>query len=215
MKRLKSKKNKDRELRQDLKESIGRLRAKRIMMKSEDHIDRELDKLGKKVLKSKIKSLDELEALPKKKKKRKPNQPVVLIRNFILRGSKRGNVHKRRKRRKKFIFVFGSNLAGRHGKGSAKKARLKYGAEYGVGKGRTGNAYAIPTKDHNLQTLSLRKISKYINKFFHYAYEHQELRFRVVKIGCGLAGYSEKQVKPLFKYFRYLPNVKLPKGWKG
>ena len=44
------------------------------------------------------------------------------------------------------IFVFGSNLAGRHGKGAALDAKNKYGAIYGVGFGRTGNSYAIPQK---------------------------------------------------------------------
>ena len=43
------------------------------------------------------------------------------------------------------IFVFGSNQAGRHGKGSALEARRNHGAVYGVGEGPTGNAYAIPT----------------------------------------------------------------------
>ena len=39
---------------------------------------------------------------------------------------------------KKEIFVFGSNLAGMHGGGAARIAHEKFGAEWGVGVGRTG-----------------------------------------------------------------------------
>ncbi len=56
------------------------------------------------------------------------------------------------------IFVFGSNLAGRHGAGAALFAVKHYGAEYGVGCGFTGSAYALPTKDANLRTLPLDEI---------------------------------------------------------
>jgi len=111
------------------------------------------------------------------------------------------------------IFVFGSNLAGRHGKGSAREARLKWGAVYGVGEGRTGNAYAIPTKDAVLKVLQLSVINTHIQKFREYAEEHPELDFLVVKIGCGLAGYSEDRVAPLFK--RFPDNCILPQGWRS
>lgn len=67
------------------------------------------------------------------------------------------------------VFVFGSNLAGRHGKGAALYAKQHYGAEYGIGFGKTGNAYAIPTKDQNLEVLSLDKIQHYIKNFVSYA----------------------------------------------
>jgi hypothetical protein len=108
--------------------------------------------------------------------------------------------------------VFGSNLAGRHGAGSAKEARLKWGAEYGVGEGRTGNAYAIPTKDEQLRTLPLWDIEVYVAEFLRYAHVHPEMTFNVVKIGCGLAGYQEHQIAPMF---RHAPdNVNLPEGWK-
>lgn len=58
------------------------------------------------------------------------------------------------------VFVFGSNLAGRHGKGAALEAAQHWGAQYGVGEGRTGNAYALPTKDANLRTLPLLEIEQ-------------------------------------------------------
>ena len=78
------------------------------------------------------------------------------------------------------IYVFGSNLAGRHGKGSALCARNVYGAVYGVGVGRTGNAYAIPTKDERIKTLPLDRIAVYVAEFLEYAKEHPELEFEEI-----------------------------------
>lgn len=101
------------------------------------------------------------------------------------------------------IFVFGSNLAGRHGKGAALAARKEHGAEYGVGIGRTGNAYAIPTKDKHLQSLSLGEIERHVIYFINYAWDHPDLAFNVTAIGCGLAGYKPEQIAP---FFRSAPN---------
>ena len=85
------------------------------------------------------------------------------------------------------IFVFGSNLAGRHGRGAALFAVKHHGAIYGCGVGIQGNAYAIPTKDENLRVLPLDIIQLYIDEFIQFAYEHPEMEFNVTKIGCGLA----------------------------
>ena len=97
------------------------------------------------------------------------------------------------------IFVFGSNLAGRHGRGSAYHAKMHYGARYGIGFGRSGNSYAIPTKDERLRVLPISRIKKYVLEFIEYAKMHPELTFKVVRIGCGLAGYSDSQMAPLFQ----------------
>jgi hypothetical protein len=109
------------------------------------------------------------------------------------------------------IFVFGSNLAGRHGKGAALTARLRHGAEYGVGAGRTGNAYAIPTKDYRLNVLPLKTIGQYVKGFLAYAKSNPQLEFEVVEIGCGLAGYKEHEIAPLFHGAPR--NCHLPEGW--
>lgn len=98
----------------------------------------------------------------------------------------------------KRIFVFGSNLAGRHGKGAALYARKNFGAVYGVGYGRTGDAYAIPTKDETLKTLPLSTIQAWCFAFIEYARAHPELKFVVTPVGCGLAGYSRTQIAPFF-----------------
>lgn len=109
------------------------------------------------------------------------------------------------------VFVFGSNLAGRHGRGSAKEAKEYWGAEYGVGRGRTGDAYAIPTKDKNLRTLPVSDIKGYVDEFIEYAKDNPDTRFLVSKIGTGLAGYKDEEIAPLFD--RYPQNCILHSDW--
>jgi len=96
------------------------------------------------------------------------------------------------------IFVFGSNLLGRHGRGAARTARHKYGAQAGVGEGRTGESYAIPTKDYYLRPRSLDEIRESVERFLDYARDNPKLQFRVTRIGCGLAGYKPEQIAPMF-----------------
>jgi hypothetical protein len=109
------------------------------------------------------------------------------------------------------IFVFGSNLAGRHGKGSALHAKRYYGAIQGIGEGQMGRSYAIPTKDGGLRVLSLYRIRVGVIRFKRYAAQHPELHFRIVKVGCGLAGYVEHQIAPMFR--NCPPNCELPGDW--
>lgn len=107
-----------------------------------------------------------------------------------------------------WIFVFGSNLAGRHGKGAALFARHRFGAIYGQGEGRQGDSYAIPTKDRSLRSLPLDDIAGRVRTFLDYARSQPELAFHVTAIGCGLAGYSATQIAPLF--LDAPPNCALP-----
>lgn len=111
------------------------------------------------------------------------------------------------------IFVFGSNLAGRHGAGSALEALRNHGAIYGQGTGLQGRSYAIPTKDENLRTLPLATIRKHVADFITYASQHPELRFQVVRVGCGLAGYCDHQIAPMF--FCAPLNCELPVMWRA
>ncbi|HLS54189.1 MAG TPA: hypothetical protein VK031_09460 [Tissierellaceae bacterium] len=99
----------------------------------------------------------------------------------------------------KHVFVFGSNLAGRHGKGAALFARKHYGAIYGQGVGMQGHSYAIPTKDYNLRTLPLATIEGYVEEFKSFTREHPDKLFIITPIGTGLAGYSKKDIWPMFK----------------
>jgi hypothetical protein len=110
------------------------------------------------------------------------------------------------------IFVFGSNLAGRHGKGAALFAKEHHGAIYGKGWGRQGNSYAIPTKGYKLEVLPLTEIEKYVIIFLQYARDHQELIFKLTPIGCGLAGYTPEEIAPFFKDAPV--NVHLPKEFQ-
>lgn len=96
------------------------------------------------------------------------------------------------------IFVFGSNLAGRHGKGAAKHALEHYGANYGQGVGLQGRSYGIPTKDAQLRTLPLAQIHWYIRQFLDFA-KDSRLEFFITRIGCGLAGYNDVDIAPMFK----------------
>lgn len=97
------------------------------------------------------------------------------------------------------VFVFGSNLAGRHGKGAAKFARMNRGAIYGQGEGMQGNAYAIPTKDGVLRSLPLGEIAIGVERFIAFAKQHPEMHFQITPVGCGLAGYQYSQIAPMFK----------------
>lgn len=110
------------------------------------------------------------------------------------------------------IFVFGSNEAGRHGKGAALAAVRQHGAVYGQGRGIQGNSYAIPTKDWQIKTLPLATIAIYVDEFLFYAFRHPELTFNVTRIGCGLAGYQDSDIAPMFKDAPI--NCNLPEGWR-
>lgn len=98
------------------------------------------------------------------------------------------------------IFVFGSNLAGRHGRGAASHALKHYGAVYGVGQGRTGNSYALPTKDAELRPLPLTEIRRHVARFIAYATQHPEQQFEVTSVGTGYAGYTPHQIAPMFEH---------------
>lgn len=111
------------------------------------------------------------------------------------------------------VFVFGSNLAGRHGKGAALFAKQNYGAEYGVGQGRTGNAYALPTKDYVLKTLTLDAISRHLADFIEYAKANPQDIFMLTPVGTGLAGYSREQIYSLLKQLDVPSNVLFTKEW--
>jgi hypothetical protein len=109
------------------------------------------------------------------------------------------------------IFVFGSNLSGIHGGGAAHFAHKHRGALWGQGVGLQGQSYALPTKDENIETLPISEVEKHVKKFKKFAKEHPEFQFEVTRVGCGLAGFTDSQIAPLF---RGSPkNCDLPEGW--
>ena len=105
------------------------------------------------------------------------------------------------------VFVFGSNLAGRHGKGAAWYAMKHFGAVYGEGVGRTGRAYAIPTKDKELKSLPLDKIEDYISDFIDYAFKHPDTMFIFTALGTGLAGYEPSDIGNIMSMYHIPENV--------
>ena len=113
------------------------------------------------------------------------------------------------------VFVFGSNTSGRHGKGAAKTA-LKWGARWGKGVGMYGRTYAIPTVNASITgKLSLKKIQKYVDQFIIFAEENPQYIFLVTAVGCGLAGWTESDIAPLFTEAATIENISLPREfWK-
>jgi hypothetical protein len=109
------------------------------------------------------------------------------------------------------IFVFGSNRAGIHGAGAALTARRKYGAQQHVGEGLRGASYAIPTKDERIKTLPLEEVKKGVERFLDFARRRSDLTFFVTRVGCGLAGYRDAEIGPLF--VGAPANCELPDGW--
>jgi hypothetical protein len=97
-------------------------------------------------------------------------------------------------------FVFGSNEAGRHGKGAAKYALEQKGAIYGLGQGPAGNSYALPTMDWKIRPLPAEVIQHYVNRFIVFARYHPSVTFQVTRVGCGLGGHYDKDIAPMFKY---------------
>lgn len=103
------------------------------------------------------------------------------------------------------VFVFGSNLKGMHGGGAARVAYDKFGAVWGQGVGMQGQSYGIPTMHGGTDV-----IAPYVDEFIEYAKQHPEKKFLVTPIGCGIAGFGESEIAPLFKDAVGLENVWLP-----
>ena len=106
------------------------------------------------------------------------------------------------------IFVFGSNLAGHHAGGAARIANKCFGAIWGQGTGLQGQSYAIPTMQGGVET-----IKPYVDEFIAFATQHPHLYFYVTPIGCGIAGFTEKEIAPLFKNAINLKNIALPESF--
>lgn len=106
------------------------------------------------------------------------------------------------------IFVFGSNLEGMHGAGAAYIALEKFGAKLGQGVGLQGSSYAIPTMQGGVET-----IRPYVDEFIDFAKQHAEMKFLVTRIGCGIAGFKDGEIAPLFRDAVDQENIYLPEAW--
>ena len=106
------------------------------------------------------------------------------------------------------VFVFGSNLQGYHGGGAARVAMEKFGAVWGQGVGMQGQSYGIPTMHGGVNA-----IKPYVDEFIDYAKSHPEKTFLVTRIGCGIAGFCDEEMAPLFAAAVEVENVLLPKSF--
>ena len=107
------------------------------------------------------------------------------------------------------VFVFGSNRQGMHMSGAAAFAMKKFGAKWGVGEGLQGQSYALPTME------GFESVKEAVSRFINFAKDHEELRFYVTAVGCGIAGYRAEEIAPLFLDATQLSNVYLPLDfWK-
>ena len=106
------------------------------------------------------------------------------------------------------IFVFGSNLAGHHAGGAARAARQRFGAIEGQGVGLQGQSYAIPTMQGGVET-----IKPYVDQFIEFASDCDQNTFYVTRIGCGIAGFTDREIAPLFRDALKLYNVRLPESF--
>lgn len=106
------------------------------------------------------------------------------------------------------VFVFGSNLAGMHGGGAARVALERFGAKMGQGVGMQGQSYAIPTMQGGIET-----IKPYVDEFIELAREWDQTTFYVTRIGCGIAGFKDSEIAPLFTEAMELYNVRLPESF--
>ena len=106
------------------------------------------------------------------------------------------------------VFVFGSNLAGAHGGGAALLAYRKFGAIWGLGVGLQGQSYGIPTMHGGVDA-----IKPYVDEFIEFAKTRPDLTFLVTRVGCGIAGFTNEEISPLFAKAHEVPNIVLPAGW--
>lgn len=110
------------------------------------------------------------------------------------------------KRKKRKIFVFGSNDEGKHLTGRARYAREVKGAKNGKAEGIMKDCYAIPvynykkitkTKGEN-EMKSLEEIKEGVERFKAFAEENPNLDFTVCAICTGLNAYRHIDIAPMF-----------------
>jgi hypothetical protein len=114
------------------------------------------------------------------------------------------------------IFVFGSNYAGIHGAGAAKEASNRFGAQWGDCCGLQGNSFAIPTKDRYLKVLPFEKVKENIQDFITFVCSNEAAKYNfwITRVGCGLAGFDDRFIAPIFTRIVNFQNCSFPDLWK-
>lgn len=109
------------------------------------------------------------------------------------------------------VFVFGSNRQGIHGAGAALFALRYRAAQTGQGEGFAGQSYALPTKHTpNDAAPDFALLQESVVRFLKFAQVRPWLSFMVTRVGCGLAGFADAEVAPLFAQASsncYLPSL--------
>lgn len=139
-----------------------------------------------------------------------PNEFIITIEKFenSINMEKRVSPDVIKNLKPNEIFVFGSNLDGMHGGGAARAAYNKFGAIWGQGVGLQGQSYGIPTMHGGVDV-----IKPYVDEFINFAKSHPQLKFLVTRIGCGIAGFTDEEIAPLFKDAIEIENIYLPKSF--
>lgn len=110
------------------------------------------------------------------------------------------------------IFVFGSNIEGRHGAGTARLCLNKYGAKWGQASGLQGQSYGLITTDlriYKRPSRSRDQIIEEIKKLYSFAKNNPDKEFLVAYTanGYNLCGYTSKQLANLFSIVEIPENV--------
>lgn len=109
------------------------------------------------------------------------------------------------------VLVFECYYYGKHSKRMALSAKKWFGAGSFCTFGHYKQCFAIPTAYRYQRTIDSYYLKMNIDRFIDHARLHSDLIFLVTRIGTDLAGYSDKEMSPLFKDAP--PNCILPKCW--
>jgi hypothetical protein len=105
------------------------------------------------------------------------------------------------------VIVVGTNAEGMHLAGAARQARDHFGLRDGIGEGLCGQTYALPTME------GPEALRAAVRRFIDFAERHPDRVFLLTRVGCGIAGYTEDEIGPLFAGAP--GNVIRPAGWPG
>lgn len=113
------------------------------------------------------------------------------------------------------IFVFESRLNGEHLAGAALKARLSFGAQMRVGRGRTGDCYALPVKRTRNVYLQREEVECEVQCLLHYVLCNPGLDFYIATMGSTLRGLTTEVMANMFLpvavFPEDYPNLHIPK----
>ena len=109
-----------------------------------------------------------------------------------------------------WIWVFGSDEAGKHRHGDGKIAHVSFRAPYGVGRGPLRGAYGIPVLDKTLKAMDAEAVKRSVGEFIEYALENPGAAFHIARPHCG--NLSDEELAQMFK--QCPSNCSLPTQWR-